>query len=123
MAGVQDPKMGLWYGYAAEESGINLQMDDNWTKVGALMQICVIDRTHTAPPAGPANGDTYIVKATATGAWVGMENRIAVWRSSAAAWSFYTPKNGWMAVIDAEGTYGTLTVFKGSAWSPGLALT
>ncbi len=123
MTGIQDPKMGFWYGYDEEESGIKVQMDDNWTKVGTLSQITVTDRTHTAPPGSPANGDTYIVKATATGVWAGMENKIAVWRSGPAAWQFYTPKAGWMAVITSEGTYGTLSTFNGTVWSPGLTLT
>lgn len=123
MAGRQDPKAGFWYGYDAEESGIKTQMDDNWTKVGTLVQITVKDRTHTAPPASPLNGDTYIPKAPSTGVWVGMENKLAVWRTDTAAWQFYTAPDGWLAVITSEGAYGTLSVSKSGAWSPGMALT
>ena len=41
------------------------------------------------PPGSPTTGDRHIVTATATGAWVGQENKIAEW--DGAAWQFTTP--------------------------------
>lgn len=45
----------------------------------------------TAPPGSPANGDTVLVKATATGAFTGHETEIAYWLDAAAAWQFIIP--------------------------------
>lgn len=122
MAGIQDPKLDLWYGWNEDESGLKDQLDANWRKLGVLIQLRVIDRTHTAPPSTPADGDTYIVKATATGVWVGQENNIAVWRAALGVWEFYVAKNGYVANIRSEGTLGKLSTFDGTAWSTGLAL-
>ena len=36
-----------------------------------LVQLAVLDRDLTAPPASPADGDHYIVASGATGDWAG----------------------------------------------------
>jgi len=36
-----------------------------------LLQLAVLDRHLTTPPASPADGDRYIVASGATGAWSG----------------------------------------------------
>ena len=125
MPGVQEPKMGFWQGYNEEESGIKTAMDFNWRMVGALAQITATNRNLTVAPSSPIDGQTHIVAASgATGVWVGMEKKIAIWRGSPiSAWEFYTPKAGWLAIITSEGTYGTLTIFNGSVWSPGMTMT
>ena len=43
----------------------------------ALVQCRVKDRDLTAPPGSPAEGDRYLPKAPATGAWAGKENNLA----------------------------------------------
>lgn len=52
----------------------------------------VVSMTTTAPPGAPAEGDTYLVPAGATGAWAGHVGKLAEW--SGAAWAFTTPPNG-----------------------------
>jgi hypothetical protein len=52
----------------------------------ALAHAVVLDRDLTAPPGSPAEGDTYLVAAAATGAWTGWDGRMAyfyngAWRS------------------------------------------
>lgn len=77
-----------------------------------LVQPAVKSRTTTAPPASPAEGDTYIVAPSATGAWVGKDKKFAAWLSG--AWSFRTPGEGWLAyVIDTA----ELALFASGAWS------
>lgn len=51
-----------------------------------------IDRT--APPGGPAEGDSYWVLPTATGVWTGHDNDIAYYENG--AWSFQTITDGWL---------------------------
>ncbi|MCJ7996053.1 phage tail protein [Rhizobium cremeum] len=52
----------------------------------------VVSMTVTAPPAAPAQGDTYLVPAGATGVWAGNVGSIAEWTGS--AWSYVAPPNG-----------------------------
>lgn len=110
---------GLYYGWALGESGWNQQMDGNLLKLGAIVQIGVLDRTLTAPPATPAAGERHIVGPAATGAWAGKDGQLTVWRASLSAWEFYAPVTGWLAYVVAE---GKLCAYTGSAWSAGVAL-
>ena len=83
----------------------------------ALVQTRVVDRDLTAPPGSPIYGDIYIPKATATGAWAGKENFLAVYTGqvSGSGWYFITPMNGMTASIIDEG----VTVrYSGVAWVP-----
>ncbi len=68
---------------------------------GMIRQPAVIDRLVT-PPGSPSTGDRYIVAPSATGAWAGQDNDIAVWGGS--AWTFTTPAEGWIVYNDASDT-------------------
>lgn len=46
----------------------------------------------SAPPGGPAAGDTYVIDDDATGAWAGHDQELARW--SGAAWGFRSTSNG-----------------------------
>lgn len=84
----------------------------------ALIQPNVINTTTSSPPVSPANGDTYIVAPTGSGAWVGQNNAVAYWTTDdptapTGKWEFYAPLAGWTVVSQANnGTYE----FNGSAW-------
>lgn len=52
----------------------------------------VISMAITAPPAGAALGDTYLIPAGATGVWAGNQQKLAEWTGS--AWRIVTTKNG-----------------------------
>ena len=119
MAASTEPVLGLNYGWALGESGWNLQMDSNLLRLGALAQLAVTNRITTAPPASPADGDRYIVAAAATGAWVGKDAQVAVWRAGISAWEFYAPRAGWLCVVLAE---AKLIYYTGTAWSAGVVL-
>ncbi|WP_137132757.1 phage tail protein [Rhizobium sp. FY34] len=62
------------------------------TKLNRLPWLAVNSMTVTAPPASPAQGDTYLVPAGATGAWAANIGRIAEW--SGTAWSYAVPTDG-----------------------------
>lgn len=55
-----------------------------------VLQTGVLDRDLTSPPGSPAEGDAYIVKGTATGAWAGKEDKIAFYFGS--VWNFLEPE-------------------------------
>jgi hypothetical protein len=76
-----------------------------------LVQLAVLDRDLTAPPGSPTEGQRWIVKTGATGAWAGHVNAIAAWQDG--AWQFSAPKLGWVAFVVDE---ATLVVWSGSAW-------
>ena len=75
----------------------------------------VLDRNLTAPPGSPAEGDAYIVAATATGAWATHEAKIAFYQN--AAWQFITPTNGMSVfVVDEKAQFNYSAVE--SLWYP-----
>ncbi|MFO1144527.1 MAG: DUF2793 domain-containing protein [Amaricoccus sp.] len=76
-----------------------------------LVQLAVLDRHLTAPPASPADGARYIVATGATGAWAGWDLNVAYWVDG--AWMRLVPRNGWQAWVVDEATFLAWT---GSAW-------
>ncbi len=81
-----------------------------------LVQLAVLDRDLTAPPGSVTEGQRWIVKAGATGAWAGHDNAIAAWQDG--GWQFSVPQNGWVAYVVDE---GTLLVWDGVAWVGAMA--
>ena len=63
----------------------------------AMVQLSVLDRTHTAPPASPTDGDRHIVASGATGLWTGWDLNIAFWVDG--VWMRLVPRPGWLAWI------------------------
>jgi Protein of unknown function (DUF2793) len=77
----------------------------------AIVQLAVISRALTAPPASPVDGDRYLIAASATGVWSTHDGELAFYLDG--AWRFATPRNGWrLWSIDEE----KLLAFDGSAW-------
>ena len=86
-------------------------------QLDAIVQLAVISAELTAPPPTPAEGDRYIVSNSATAAWAGQDNAVAVWSDS--AWTFHTPLTGWRA--DVQGSGAQLRYDGGSWVTPDLA--
>jgi hypothetical protein len=76
-----------------------------------LVQLSVSDRTLSAPPPDPAEGERHIVANGAVGAWAGAQGQIATWVDG--AWRFIAPQPGWRAEVLSE---EDAVVFDGSAW-------
>ena len=77
----------------------------------ALVQLAVIDRSLTAPPALPLDGDRYIVAVGATGDWAGRDLNI-VYRIG-GAWLRLLPRTGWMVWVANEARH---LVWDGNSW-------
>ena len=77
----------------------------------AMVQLSVLDRTRTAPPVSPAEGDRHLVAAGATGAWGGWDGSIAFHIDG--AWLRLIPRPGWQTWVEAE---GVPLIRTGSAW-------
>jgi hypothetical protein len=78
----------------------------------AMVMLSVLDRDLAAPPGSPADGDRYLVAASASGAWSTRDGAIAAWQDG--AWTFHTPKEGWFAWIADE---DIVLVFDGASWT------
>ncbi len=80
-------------------------------QLDALVFARFLDRDLTAPPASPADGDTYLVHATGAGDWTGQDGQIAY--AVDGGWRFVVPFTGLAALVVDE---ARLVVFTGAAW-------
>lgn len=80
----------------------------------AVVMLSVIDRDLSTPPASPTDGDRYLVASSAVGDWSGQDGKLAAWQDG--AWSFYTPREGWLAWIADEDIF---LIFNGASWTGG----
>ncbi len=79
----------------------------------AMVQLSVLDRTRTTPPASPADGDRHLVASGATGLWAGWDLNVAFWVDG--VWLRLVPRQGWLVWIAAEQAF---VVWNGSVWDP-----
>ena len=77
----------------------------------AVVQLSVLDRDLTTPPALPADGDRYIVASAATGLWAGWDLNVATWVDG--VWMRLMPRTGWLAWIADEASFAGWT---GTIW-------
>lgn len=113
-----EPRSGLFWGWSLGENNWNTGMDANLLRIGRFaFHLSVKDRDLATPPGSPADGDTYIVGPSPTGAWAGQADKVAVW--SGTEWVFGTPRVGWVAYIEDE---EVLSVYKAEGWSAGVAI-
>jgi len=96
---------------AASQSQKHVTHNEALFFLDSLVQLSVIDKDLTTPPASPSTGDRYIVASGATGDWTGKGNSVATYDGS--GWVFMTPNDGWFAWVDDE---NVLYVFDGG-WS------
>lgn len=106
------PNLNLPYLDAAQAQK-HVTHNDALRILDALVQPAVLSRVLTTPPGTPAEGDRYIVAASATGAWVGQDGKVAAWQDG--AWAFYLPRAGWLVWVTAE---SALVINTGTAWTP-----
>jgi hypothetical protein len=102
---------------AADQAQKQVTHDEALLQLDALFFARLLDRDLSAPPATPADGDTYLVNATGSGGWLGADGKIAY--ALAGAWRFYAPFAGLTAFVVDEGIFVT---FDGSAWVDYLSL-
>jgi hypothetical protein len=95
----------------SSQNGKYLTFNNALRRVDSVLRGNVIDSTLATPPSTPTTGDTYIVAATATGAWATKEKNIAVWNGT--SWYFTIPLEGW-SVLDL--TNDKHLYYSGSAW-------
>jgi len=96
---------------AAAQAQKHVTHNEALIALDAIQSTRILDRDLTAPPASPADGDTYLVKATATGAWAGEDGRLAY--ALDGAWNFFSPFAGLIAYAADE---NALLLYDGGTW-------
>ena len=95
----------------ASQAQKHVTHNDALRLLDAMVQLSVLDRTRTAPPVSPTDGDRHIVASGATGLWAGWDLNVAFWVDG--VWMRLVPRPGWLAWIAAEQAF---VVWNGSAW-------
>lgn len=116
------PRNGIQHSWTLGESSWNTGMDANLKYLDNVgCHLSIKDRDLAAPPGSPANGDTYLIAASPTGAWAGKATGvITMWSTQDGAWRFYTPRQGMLCYIEDE---QKMSVYKtATGWSAGVAI-
>ncbi|WP_288587646.1 DUF2793 domain-containing protein [uncultured Methylobacterium sp.] len=98
---------------AAAQAQKHVTHNEALVGLDTLVQLAVLDKDLTAPPANPAEGDRYLIAgASPTGAWAGWGGRVV--RYQDGAWRSFPPRPGWLAFVADEADLYTYT---GGAWA------
>jgi hypothetical protein len=106
------PRLGLpelVSGQAIPETTVNEQVRGLECLSGHLI---LKDRDLATPPGSPADGETYLIAASATGAWAGQDGNIAYRLNT--AWKIFAPIEGLTAWVNDEDMF---IGYDGSAWN------
>jgi hypothetical protein len=103
--------LGLLYLLAAQAQK-HVTHNEALRLLDGLVQLSVVDRELTVPPASLTDGDRYLVASGATGVWAGWDFNIAYFVDG--AWMKLAPSEGWVAWVADE---ALLLLFSGGTWS------
>ncbi len=85
-------------------AGLNLSL----YIIDMLLNVSVETVGDNAPPATPNDGDRYIVGTSATGAWAGHENELAMWIDNGSYWEFRAAYSVYNKADSAIYVYATM---------------
>lgn len=105
MSAIQDPNLGLNYGWEYGEDLWNEEMDENLKKLGAIIQL-TFDSFVSSLTGSPSSGDRYILTSGVHA------DDLAVWIGD--VWEYHTPAVGWKAYCFNTGTNW---VFTADGWT------
>lgn len=89
-----------------------MAINDALTQLDMLSDACFKGQFVNTPPSTPADGDTYLLGASPTGAWSGYAYKIAYCIDG--GWRFYTPFDGMRALLTTSGAF---LYYQGGSWS------
>lgn len=96
---------------SASQAQKHVTMNESLLTLDRLVQSFVLDKDLSTPPGSPSDEDAYIVGSSATDAWLGQEDSIAVWDG---VWNFFSPNKGWIFYVDDEDAH---YYWNGSSWT------
>jgi hypothetical protein len=85
---------------AESQSSKYVTHNESLWRLDCFVQAVIKDRDLTSPPGAPNEGDCYIPKADATGAWDTYSGKVAQYQNS--AWVFLTPFEGMTVFVEDE---------------------
>ncbi len=107
------PKNGLPY-LAPQQAQKHVTANESLRRLDQLVQASVLSKTVAAEPAGPADGDAYILPPGKTGAHWGSMAAHSLAAFQDGAWREFPPKTGWLVFNDADGKF---YAFSAGSWS------
>jgi hypothetical protein len=96
----------------ASQADKHVSVNEALALLDVLVGQSVIASLANPPTLSPSEGDCYLIAPTATGAWQGKGNQLAVWRTG--DWWFLPPQRGWQVRDQSKGD--AARVFNGLAW-------
>ncbi|KAJ56588.1 hypothetical protein ACMU_06495 [Actibacterium mucosum KCTC 23349] len=102
----------------ASQAQKHVTVNEALSRLDGMVQLRLIDRTLTNPPATADDGETYEVPGGAVNAWAGQAGNLAI--ASNGGWLFVAPKSGWRAWDVAAASE---LVFDGATWQAGALAT
>jgi hypothetical protein len=111
MSGSTTPRLGLPY-IAAGQASPEVALATALNRLDCLSQGVVQSVGTNTPPGSPAQGATYILGASPTGAWAGRANDVAYYVGT--GWIIFDPSQGWEFFNVADSTRYR---WSGSAWA------
>lgn len=112
MADTKTPLLGFDY-LMPEQAQKHVTVNDALRRLDGLVQLSVKNRTQSAPPDSPQNGERYLIGEDASGAWQSHDGAVALYEDS--GWAFVTPQRGWLLYDEAA---ETLLVLGAHGWQP-----
>lgn len=97
---------------AAAQAQKHVTVNEDLQMLDALINAYLLGNGTDTPPGSPTDGDTYIVGASPTGAWVGQAGHIAA--ALDGSWTFYLPFKGMVAWDNANSQF--ILCYDGSNW-------
>lgn len=85
--------------------------NEAFARIDAVLNCGFIDHTLASPPLSPAEGDVYLVAASASGEWLGKDGQIAYF--DGGIWRFIAPREGVRLWSEPENRD---YIYDGSAW-------
>lgn len=95
----------------AAENQKYLVVNQAFRQFDGLLNLTVLNRTITAPPANPNEGERYIIGSNPTGTFVGHTNKVIV--QVGGRWIFFTPQQGWRAYDQGANEF---ILYNGTSW-------
>lgn len=103
------PNIGLPY-LLASQAQKQVTINEAFNRLDALIMLNCKSRT-SGVPSTPLDGQRYIVPSAASGAWLGFDNKIALYQN--LGWEFISPNNGFIAFVEDE---AQLYIYQNSTW-------
>jgi hypothetical protein len=92
------------------QSGGEVLFNEGVNLLDALVLPAIEDKDLTAPPGGESNGQMWIVGSSATGAWAGEDNNLAIYVDG---WYFVDAQEGMCVYVRDEDVF---YLYDGSNW-------